>query len=160
MEALLNALEASTLATTLSGSVWAYPLINAGHVLGVALLVGAIVPVDLRLLGAWRSIPLAPLCRVLATCASAGFAMATVCGALLFATAASDYAASDLFIAKMTVIGFATLNALALRLSGLSACLRASDAGHALPQRVRVAAAVSLFAWLTALVLGRLLGYR
>lgn len=52
MEALFAALEASTWATALSGSLWVYPLINAGHLLGIALLVGAIVPMDLRLLGA------------------------------------------------------------------------------------------------------------
>lgn len=59
------ALEATDLATTLRGSVWAYPLVNAAHILGVALLVGATVPLDLRLLGAWRSLPLGPLWRVL-----------------------------------------------------------------------------------------------
>ena len=52
------ALEATALATGLRNSVWSYPLVNAAHILGVALLVGSIVPLDLRLLGAWRSAPL------------------------------------------------------------------------------------------------------
>lgn len=160
MEALLSTLEASALATALSGSVWMYPLINAGHVLGVALLVGAIVPMDLRLLGAWRAVPLAPLCRVLAGCAAAGLLLAAVCGALLFVTGASDYAASRLFVTKMALVALATTNALALRLSGFHACLRAADAGQALPHRVRAGAAVSLLAWLVVLILGRLVGYR
>ena len=160
VEALFAALEASTWATALSGSLWVYPLINAGHLLGIALLVGAIVPMDLRLLGAWPSVPLASLCRVLGDCAAAGLLLATVCGALLFATRATEYAAAELFVAKMMVVALATLNALALRLRGLDACLRAADAGHALPRRVRAAAAVSLLAWPTALILGRMLGYR
>lgn len=160
MEALLATLEASPWATALSGSLWVYPLINAGHLLGIALLVGAIVPMDLRLLGAWRSVPLAPLCRVLGACAVAGLLLAAVCGALLFATRATEYMAAELFIAKIVVIALATGNALALRLGGFDACLRAADAGDALPRRVRVAAAVSLLAWPTALILGRMLGYR
>lgn len=160
MEALLSALEASALATALSGSVWVYPLVNAGHVLGVALLVGAIVPMDLRLLGAWPAVPLAPLCRVLAGCAAAGLLLAAVCGALLFVTGASDYLASNLFVVKMTLVALATTNALTLRLSGFNACLRAADAGQALPRRMRAGAAVSLLAWLVVLILGRLVGYR
>jgi len=160
VEALLSTLEASALATALSGSVWVYPLVNAGHVLGVALLVGAIVPMDLRLLGAWPAVPLAPLCRVLAGCAAAGLLLAAVCGALLFVTGASDYLASNLFVAKMTLVALATTNALTLRLSGFHACLRAADAGQALPHRVRAGAAVSLLAWLVVLILGRLVGYR
>lgn len=160
MEALLATLEASPWATALSGSLWVYPLINAGHLLGIALLVGAIVPMDLRLLGAWRSVPLAPLCRVLGGCAAAGLLLAAVCGALLFATRATEYMAAELFVAKITVVALASGNALALRLGGFDASLRAADLGDALPRRVKAAAAVSLLAWPTALILGRMLGYR
>ena len=46
-------LEQGALAQALAGSVWWYPLINAGHILGIALLVGGIIPLDLRLLGLW-----------------------------------------------------------------------------------------------------------
>ena len=66
------ALEATPLATALRGSVWVYPLVNAAHILGVALLVGSIVPLDLRLLGVWRSVPLTPLWGVLTRTAGAG----------------------------------------------------------------------------------------
>ena len=94
----LVALEATAVAGALRGSVWAYPLVNAVHILGVALLVGAMLPLDLRLLGAWRSVPLAPLWRVLTRTASAGLGLAMVCGTLLFITRATEYAASGLFI--------------------------------------------------------------
>ena len=57
-------LEGTTLAAALRSSVWAYPLVNAGHILGVALLVGGAVPLSLRLLGAWQSVPLLLLRRV------------------------------------------------------------------------------------------------
>ncbi len=160
MEALLFGLEATALARALSASLWVYPLVNAAHLLGVALLIGAIVPVDLRLLGAWRTVPLAPFCRVLVRSAAVGLALAALCGALLFMTRASEYAASGLFVAKMVIVALATANALALRLAGFDALLRAGDANRPLPRRVRVAAAVSLLAWLAALTLGRLVGYR
>ena len=160
MEALMFGLEASALARALGESLWVYPLVNAGHLLGMALLVGAIVPVDLRLLGAWRAVPLAPFCQVLARSAAVGLALAVVCGALLFITRASEYAASGLFLAKMAIVALGIANALALRFTGFDELLRAGDADRPLPRRVRIAAALSLLAWLAALILGRLIGYR
>lgn len=150
----LLALEATALATALRESTLAYPLVNAGHILGVALLVGAILPLDLRLLGCWRSLPLQPLVRVLTSTAGAGLVLALVCGLLLFLGRASDYAQSSLFVSKMLVVLVGLGNALLLRrvLAG-----RRSEAS--LPGRVRFGALVSLLAWVSALVLGRLVGY-
>ena len=61
LEALATALQASGLSALLRSSIWLYPLVNTGHVVGIALLFGAIVPLDLRLIGAFRAVPLAPL---------------------------------------------------------------------------------------------------
>ena len=58
LEALAAALQATALSQTLRTSIWLYPLVNTGHVVGIALLFGAIVPVDLRLLGRWPQVPL------------------------------------------------------------------------------------------------------
>ena len=153
----LAALEATALAQALRDSVWTYPLVNAGHILGVALLVGSIVPLDLRLLGAWRSVPLTPLWRVLTRTAAAGLVLAIACGSLLFAARATEYAASGLFVAKMAIVGAGTVNALVLRTVQHEDLLRARP--ETPPVRVRLAGGVSLAAWLTALTLGRLVGY-
>lgn len=158
MASWLAALEATGFAQALRDSVWSYPLVNAGHVLGVALLVGAIVPLDLRLLGAWRTLPLAPLWTVLTRSAAVGLALAVVCGGLLFATRATEYAASGLFLGKMALVLLATLNALALRRTGFDPAGVHGEADK-VPPRIRLAAAFSLAAWLTALGLGRLVGY-
>lgn len=158
MTSWLAALEATGFAQALRNSVWSYPLVNAGHVLGVALLVGAIVPLDLRLLGAWRTLPLVPLWTVLTRTAAVGLALAVGCGGLLFATDATDYAASGLFRAKMTLVLLATLNALALRRTGFDPA-GVHGAADQVPPRIRLAAAFSLAAWPTVLGLGRLVGY-
>ncbi|HXV80960.1 MAG TPA: hypothetical protein VEG60_13865, partial [Candidatus Binatia bacterium] len=110
------ALEATALATALRHSVWSYPLVNTAHILGVALLVGSIVPMDLRLLGAWPSVPLAPLWAVLARTSGAGLVLAIVFGTLLFITRATEYIASSIFISKMVVVCLGATNALVLRL--------------------------------------------
>lgn len=147
VQELTAALEATALAAALRDSIWSYPLINAAHIFGVALLVGSVVPLDLRLLGAWRSVPLASLWVVLTRTAGIGMALAIVFGALLFITRATEYVASNLFLAKMLVVVLGTANALALRTQSQS------------PARLRLAAGVSLASWLTALTLGRLVGY-
>ena len=63
---LAAAIEASGLAGFLRASRWTYPAVNALHLLGVALLVGAVAPMDLRLAGLWRrDVPVATVLRLL-----------------------------------------------------------------------------------------------
>ncbi len=153
----LEALEATRFARGLGNSVWAYPLVNAGHILGIAL-VGSIVPLDLRLLSAWRAQPLAPLWHVLTRTAALGLALAVSFGGLLFATRATEYAASPYFLAKMVIVIAAAANAIALHIAFPRAALEGKTIG-ALSWRVRAAAGFSMMAWLSALTLGRLVGY-
>jgi hypothetical protein len=153
------ALEATTLAAALRNSVWSYPLVNAAHILGVALLVGSIVPLDLRLLGAWRSVPLAPLWGVLTHTAGVGVVLAIIFGALLFSTRATEYVASNLFIAKMVFVGLGTVSALSLRMRSRVHVSEMTSGQWKPPARLRLAAGISLVSWLTALTLGRLVGY-
>jgi len=159
IEQWLVALEATTLARELRDSVYIYPLVNTGHLAGVALLIGSIIPLDLRLLFAWPSVPLLPLWRVLTRTAAAGLIVAVIFGALLFIARATDYAASGLFLSKMTVVAAATLNALALRVVSPGEVSRVLSTAQKPPRRFRIAGGFSLAAWITALTLGRLVGY-
>ena len=160
LETWLAALEGSALASALRNSVWVYPLVNAGHILGVALLVGAIFPLDLRLLGIWRSVALGPLWRMLSRTAAFGLALAILFGSLLFITRATEYAASPLFITKMLVIAAGITNALALNKIALQGALPEQiSTSRRLPLIYRLAAGLSITVWLTALTLGRLVGY-
>jgi hypothetical protein len=147
---LLAAIEASGLASHLRGSRWTYPLVNAGHVLGLALLVGAIAPLDLRLIGFWRTEPVARLAAILRPVAAFGAGLAIVTGGLLFSVQAADYAALGLFRAKLALVALGLLNA----------ALHAGDRLAALsPARQRAVGALSLAFWIAALVAGRMLGY-
>ena len=148
MTELAGALEQTALAQFLKASRWVYPGVNAGHILGVALLVGAVVSLDLRLLGALRGpdrLAAAPLLRPVA---AAGLAIAVACGALLFVTQATDYVQSGWFRAKMAVLSLALLNVV---LHPSLSRLR--------PRRRAIVALVSLSLWPSVLVLGRLVAY-
>jgi len=149
---LLSGLEASPLAAGLRGSVWLYPLVNAAHIVGIALVFGAIVPLDLRLMGVFKAIEPRMLSRLLVPVAATGLVVAIAAGSLLFITDARDYFASNLFRAKMIVLVAALANiVLASRLS------RATGTRAAVSLRVVAAASIGL--WLTVIVLGRLVGY-
>lgn len=148
---ILAALEGTALAASLRGSVWAYPLVNAAHILGIALLVGGIAGLDLRLIGLWRSVPLDMLSRVLVPVAASGLLLAAVAGGLLFIVKAGDYAASSLFRAKMVLLGLGVVNAVSFH---------AVRRRTAMSRRLRRAFGLtSLILWVSVLVLGRLVGY-
>ncbi len=138
------ALEATALAQFLKASRWTYPLVNAGHILGIALLVGAVVPMDVAVLRG-RAVAAVGLLRPWAV---AGFVLAVLCGALLFITQATDYVQSAWFLAKMGVLALAVLNAVVhLRLDRFP------------PRQRRQAAIGSLVMWPAVLILGRMIAY-
>lgn len=161
LESIAQVVQAGALSQTLRGSIWLYPLVNTTHIVGIALLFGAIVPLDLRLLGRWRTVPLADLSRVLVPMAMIGLLLAIGSGVLLFATRPVDYVAEPLFLAKFTMLVVAIANALALRRSTSWRLLSvAHPAAHAIPTRWQIAAAVSIALWLGVIAIGRLIAYR
>ena len=152
------ALQNTGVATALRQSFWVYPLINAGHIVGLALLFGAIVPLDLRLLGVWWTVPLAAMSRSLMPVAITGLALAVPTGALLFAVRATEYAAMPLFWLKFSLIAGAIANALLLRLSLAWTVHGHSELTGTTP-RLQLAGALSIGLWLTVITAGRMIGY-
>lgn len=153
MEAALQALEATGLAQALRMSRWGYAGLSAAHILALALLVGAILPLDLRLMGAWPRIPRAMLARVLVPFAALGLLLAMATGALLFSVRATEYAALGVFQLKLGLVAAGTLAALTLHAAHGWQLVGAPCA------RLRLHALVSASCWLGALVCGRLIGF-
>lgn len=159
LEALAQALQASAGSEALRASVWLYPLVNTLHVVGLALLFGAIAPLDLRLLGAFRRVPLAPLAATLVPVATAGLLLALVSGALMFVTRPLDYVSEPLFGLKLGLLAMAVLNALWLRRD--AEWHRVGEASGEPPlRRWRWHGLLSLLLWLGVITAGRLIGYR
>lgn len=146
----LTIVEQSFPAQWLRFSRWGYASVNTLHVLGVALLVGAIVPLDLRLLGGWASLPLKPLASLLQHVALGGLLLALPSGMLLFAIRATEYAGQPLFLVKLSLVALALFNALVFKIAF-------SPTRH--PILSRFAAGTSLVLWPTVLVSGRFLGF-
>ena len=153
---MLDALASWPVAAALRGSAIAYPLVNAAHIASVGLLLGAIVTLDLRLLGAFRSHPLAHLAPPLIRVAAAGFIGAAVTGVLLFSTRPVAYLENPAFLAKLALIGLGVLNAIILRLNPRWSDVTGSER---IAASVRAAAFASLLVWLGVVVAGRWIGF-
>ncbi|MGR4066616.1 hypothetical protein [Billgrantia sp. C5P2] len=151
MDALLAWLGETALAEWMRLSRWGYASVNALHVLGIALLIGASVALDLRLLGWRRQVPLQELGRLLQPVAAVGLGLAIMAGALLFLADPGGYADMSLFRLKLALIALAIANALLLNLGpGLAS---------ATPRRLLVAGIVSLLLWPAVLLAGRFLAF-
>jgi hypothetical protein len=122
------------------------------HVLGIALLVGAIVLLDLRLLGLWRALPVATLARPAVALSAVGLAVAFLSGAALLSVQATEYVENPFLYVKFAAILVGLVNIAALRLAG-------DWTGDRFARRRGLAALLSLAAWLTALTAGRLIAY-
>lgn len=152
LESFAAWLEATPLARFLQDWGWIYAGVNTAHVLGIALLVGAIVVLDLRLLGLWRSVPVASLARPTVTVAATGLVLALTTGPMLLMVQATEYVANPFLYVKFGAILVGLLNLGLLRLAG-----DWTDDG--LTRRRRLAGLMSLLAWLTALTAGRMIAY-
>lgn len=139
--------------------VWSYGVINLLHILGIVLLFGSILILDLRLLGAWRQAPLATLSRPTTTTAMIGFALAAVSGIPMLTVKTTDYIGNPFLLIKFPAIGLALLN---VWLVHRSAAWQAHRVRDLLPEERRSlarGAAFSLAFWLTAITSGRMIGY-
>ena len=153
MESLFAALEGTALAEALRGSRWLYAGVNAAHIFAIALLIGSVVPLNLRLLGVWRGISRETVVRVLAPVAASGLMLALLTGPLLFAVRAREYGGVGFLQLKLVFIAAGVLSALAMcRAHGflLRDAPRVRLAGHAV---------LSMVCWLGALVCGRLIAF-
>jgi hypothetical protein len=154
----LAALQGLAPVVELRGSTWVYPFVNAGHIVGIALLYGAIVPTDLRLLGFWPRLPLRSVTAITVPVAIAGLLIAVTTGFLLFSVRAVEYARIDLLQVKLLLILLALTNALALRRTTAWRAFRESDLVGT-SGRLQVAGGLSVTLWLSVIVCGRLIGY-
>jgi hypothetical protein len=153
MEGLFAALEATGPAEYLRASRWGYAAVNGLHIFGIALLVGAIVPLNLRLLGVWRGAPRATLARVLVPVAATGLALAVTAGGFLFSTRAQEYAGIGFLQAKLALVATGAVAAVLLHRAHGLALERASR------RRLALHAVVSTACWLGALACGRLIAF-
>jgi hypothetical protein len=138
---------------------WTYPVVNVIHILGVATLFGAVLILDLRLLGVWRQTPIHAIATAAAPVAVAGFALAAASGACLLASNALEYQSNPFLLLKFVAIALGLINAVALRRTAAWKAHGTREVSHSEARRLALMGGVSLVSWLTAVAAGRMIGY-
>jgi hypothetical protein len=139
--------------------VWTYGIVNLVHILGVASLFGAVLVLDLRLLGAWRSISLGTITTPTVPIAATGFAVAATSGVCLLATKATEYVGNPFLYIKFSAIGLGLLNVFALNFLSAWKARKTRELSQREQSQLAAVGGISLFCWLTAITAGRMIGY-
>lgn len=154
---LWSDIAASTIATMVRESVWAYPMLETVHIIGLALVFGSILAFDLRILGLSKALPVRNLGQHLLPWVWTGFALNAVSGLLLFMSDAVEFAANPALRAKLALLALAGLNAYVFQARYADATAWNEDASA--PAGAKVSAIVSIILWLAVITAGRMIAY-
>jgi hypothetical protein len=152
-------LEAQPFATAIAESGWLFPAVEVVHVVALALVVGSIAMLDLRLLGvSRRDYGVLELAAETLPWTWGAFAAALVSGALMFASAATSYADNVPFRIKLILIVLAGINMVVFHVTAYRTAHRWN---HQLPTPVaaRIAGTLSLTFWIGVVFFGRWIGF-
>ena len=145
---MLYWIEETAIAVWVGESLWGYPFLLSLHVVGLAIIVGIVVMLDLRLLGFFRGLQVESFLPLMKF-AWVGFVINAVSGTLLFTSQASHFVTLVPFLLKIGLIfvGAAITGIIQnkIRNSKGASC--------------RALAVVSLVTWIGAIVNGRLIAY-
>jgi Family of unknown function (DUF6644) len=157
MEALFNRLEAGWINQLMLSYAWSWPISETLHFLGLCLLVGALLIMDLRLLGFERSISLSAVHKLMPV-AIIGFVVNLLTGLSFFLAVPRMYAYNWSFQIKMALVLLAGVNFLVYYWKVEPALVRNGPTAAPTPL-AKIVGAVSLLAWFGVLCFGRLLPY-
>ena len=129
---------------------WAYPALEMVHISGIALLLGNLVLLELRVFGLGAGLAVKELARLSLGLALTGFAMAAASGLLMFASRAVELLGNRIFTLKMLLLLAAACNA---------AWFHGRGSLDKLDAFARMQMVVSTLIWLAVLACGRWIAY-
>lgn len=134
----------------LRSHVWAYPALEVVHIIGIALLLGNLVLLELRVFGLGVELPVRALSRLSLGIALGGFSVVAASGLLMFASQAGELLANRAFTLKMLLLLAAGCNA---------AWFHGRGSLEKLDGTARVQMAVSMLIWVAVVACGRWIAY-
>lgn len=132
---------------------WLFPAAESIHFIGICLLFGALIYVDLRLMGFYKRIPVRSVLSFLPF-ALLGFALCLASGWVFFTSNPSLYYTNTAFLVKISLILLGGLNALVFTIWEHPKVVSIGP-GEDVPSAARFFGAVSLLLWLAVLLTGR-----
>jgi hypothetical protein len=157
MDTLVKAIEGGSLNAWINASAWLWPLLEIVHFIGLTLLLGSLLIIDLHLAGWVRKTDVTAV-HALVPWSILGFLMNLLSGALFLIGDPARYWENTAFRLKMGLIVIAGLNAIWFFRWVRPLMERRYKHGDS-PASAKTAAIVSLFGWLGVLLLGRLIPY-
>jgi hypothetical protein len=146
-------LEATGLAEWVRSSTAGYPSMIALHALGMAVMVGLSLLLDMRVLGWFAGIPLQALRRFFGL-AWIGFGINFISGSALFSAQATSYIVDWVFMTKMTLVLLGAITA-----GVLQPAVAKLGPGEPVSGGTKAVAGVAVVFWVVAIVMGRLTAY-
>jgi hypothetical protein len=150
-------LEHTAIANAIRSSIWMYPALETGHYIGLSLLVGSIMLIDLRLLGVAKGLPLRSMLGLLPF-VWAGFLINVTTGSLIFIYGATSFGANKAFQLKMVLLVLAGINAMLFTIAAARSGKEWVSIGR-VPIAVRIIATLSLLFWIGVVTAGRWMAY-
>lgn len=132
-----------------------WPALETLHFIGLTLLIGVVLLIDMRMLGFMKSVCFPALHRLLPW-AILGFALNAVTGMLFFVATPEQYAHNISFIWKLAFIMLAGANAFYFTLFDEAWALQPGDEA---PFTAKAAAVSALMLWVGVLYFGSMLPY-
>lgn len=156
-QSLVQAIEGGAINTWVLSTYWLWPLLEIFHFIGLSLLLGSMLVVDLRLAGFLRQINIMST-HCLLPWAVIGFLMNLVSGVLFFFGDPGRYSINIGFQIKMILVLIAGVNVLVFALK-INPVIGQWDPHGDTPGLAKTIAWISLVAWTGVLLLGRLIPY-
>jgi hypothetical protein len=150
------ALQESALGHAMRSSPALYPAVEILHIIGLVVLVGSILALDLRLLGLGRAIAIKPMAQLLLPVSRFGFVLAIGMGFLLFSADASHVVKNPAFQAKLLLLAAALTNVV---IAHAGSWRHVERWGYEAPAAAKATALASLVLWLGVICAGRLIAY-
>lgn len=129
---------------------WAYPMLEVVHLIGVALILGNLVLLEMRVFGWASTLPIEPLARLSLGLVGIGFGLAVVTGLLMFGTQPGELLANRVFTTKMALIMLAGCNA---------GWFHARRSLQLQDTTARVSMLLSMVIWMLVITCGRWIAY-
>ncbi len=145
--------EATWIGNAIRGSLWLFPVIEAVHLLGLCLLGGAVLIVDLRMLGVGLRQPIAEVARDARPWLVAAVVVMLTTGTALFLSESVKCYYNTAFWVKITTLPVALAFTFLVRNRVARAAARDATA------RTRLVALLSLGLWFTVAAAGRWIGF-
>jgi len=156
---LCEQIEATSLGVFVRESIWGFPILVGIHIVGLVFSVVVVLLQKKRLLGvSMTGVPVSRVYRRLMPLAFVGFGVMLLSGATIFTGFATSAYKNPYFRVKLIALALAAVNAIVYH-TNIERRIDKWDRAPAPPVPARMAGIISIVAWTTVILAGRMMSY-